>query len=682
MLWIALAAAALLWPSRVAGPLDGIPLDARADALIIGLLLPALIAMDIRVTRRTVVRGAIVALLACKALLATVTVSDGWCLRFTSPVPLFVGDVRVPHAWDVRADWRTDPPRCSAIMTRGYESAGEWPTWFFNLPPANWQHPAKETERPPYASIAIDVSGVLTAPTGGAFSVEVSDDINLGGTVDGVAVASDALKRGVPLSAGPHDVVLAGTMSGERWRLVPLWNGEPVFASALATVARPASADAWLHPVAMWIQASLVMLLVVSVGVHVARRAGDLRVIGIAMLEIVVAMLTKGVTVAMRALPIALSINAFIQTPRRLRNVFGAQLLIGMPFLALIAVIGAGQIGRTTWYTIGDDWWLFQRFAYRIYLQGYWLEGGETAFWFQPFYRWIAGALHVVFGDSSVGELFWDGACAWSGALFAFYVTKVVAGFRWGVVAAVATLLMFTAGPAWYLFGRGLAEITSAGLIYAAALLVLRGRRGRWPLLIAGLCLAIAFYARLNNLAFAVAIAAFSLPTRVQVGDWARWRDWMPRVSRRSFVAVAIALTIAIALFAMRGYYFTGSLNPLEGTQASARSIWQTSAEGLTPAQNLTRSVLMVISMSDPPRWEPRAIPLIMGIGCALLGLAGLRPFRLLPLNAVVLCVAGMAGAFVAQGSAYPGRFSVHLVPVTVALAISSIALWRRSAAA
>ena len=93
------------------------------------------------------------------------------------------------------------------------------------------------------------------------------------------------------------------------------------------------------------------------------------------------------------------------------------------------------------WYTSGDDWWMFQRYAYRIYLQGYWLEGGEPSFWFQPFYRWIAGALHMVFGDSSVGELFWDGACALAGALFAFHVARVVAGFRWGVAAAMLTLL-------------------------------------------------------------------------------------------------------------------------------------------------------------------------------------------------------------------------------------------------
>ena len=41
---------------------------------------------------------------------------------------------------------------------------------------------------------------------------------------------------------------------------------------------------------------------------------------------------------------------------------------------------------------------------------------GSRTFWFQPLYRWIAGLLHLVFGDSSVGERFWDGACLLAGA--------------------------------------------------------------------------------------------------------------------------------------------------------------------------------------------------------------------------------------------------------------------------
>jgi hypothetical protein len=35
---------------------------------------------------------------------------------------------------------------------------------------------------------------------------------------------------------------------------------------------------------------------------------------------------------------------------------------------------------------------------------------------------------------------------------------------------------------------------------------------------------------------------------------------------------------------------------------------------------------------------------------------------------AVALCLAGIAGAIVSRGSAYPGRFSIHVVPLGVSI--------------
>jgi len=670
---------AVLWPARLAGALDGAPLDTRADALVIGLALPALLAIHPRVTRGTAMRAMIVALLVWKSLLAATTTADGWCLRFTSPVPLFIDNVLVPHAWDVRADWRSEPPRCSAVMTRAYRSTLEFPVWFFNLPPATLQQPADETERPPYATLDITLSGYLQVPADGSFAVAVADDLRLSATIDGRAVDAAELAAGVALRAGMHDISLAGTLTGERWLLIPTWNGRVVWDSAIATMAAPAAVDGWLRPWARWVSTSLVGMMLAIGARDVLLRARNGTAIAAALTQIGIASATAGRTMLMRMVPVLLAVAVALKLPRRLQNMFGAQLLLGLPFLAMVAARGLEDIGRVTWYTIGDDWWLFQRFAYRIYLQGYWLEAGEPAFWFQPFYRWIAGALHLVFGDSSVGELFWDGACVMMGALFAFHVTRVTAGFRWGVMAAALTLALFTLGPGWYLFGRGLSEITSAGLTYAAALLVLRGRNAHLiSLSIAGVCVALAFYTRLNNLPFVVAVAAFSLPLRQPAGEWRSWRRWWPRCSPSALAAVTIAVVLAIVLFSLRSYYFTGNPNPLAGTQAGARSVWQTTDEGLTPAQNLVGSLLMVLSMSDPPRLEPRAIPIVTGIAVALLALAGVRRFRALPLNVVVLCVAGITGAFVARGSAYPGRFSIHLIPVTVALTVSAVALWLR----
>src|SRR5262249_25076576 len=94
---------------------------------------------------------------------------------------------------------------------------------------------------------------------------------------------------------------------------------------------------------------------------------------------------------------------AAVQVPARLQSRRGALLLIGLPWLCLFAARSIPHVGQFPIFTQADDWLTFQRFAYRIFMRGYWLQGGEPTFWYQPLYRWTTGLLHLVFGDSSVG---------------------------------------------------------------------------------------------------------------------------------------------------------------------------------------------------------------------------------------------------------------------------------------
>lgn len=682
--WAALLAVAVLWPSRLAGPLDGAPLDAPLEAVVIGLLLPALIACDRRVLQRRAIRILIVLLLVSKGLAAATLGQDGWCLRFTSPVPLFLDQEHVPHAWDVRADWRAATPQCSAVMTRGYPAITAFPVWFYNLPPNNLLQPAAPSERPPEVTVTLDLGGHLHSGAAGVFRIAAGPDVTLTAAIDEAVFSKDDLDRGVALAAGRHHVAVRGQLAGDRWSLEPQWNGAALWTSAAAATMTPASSvDLAVRPWGRWLSALWVAAIGAWSAAVIVQRLGG----AVTLLSSTAAAATAAAGIvaggaAIRLAPMLIGLAAFVTVPRRARNLRGASLLIGGPLLLLFAMRGAGEAGMVTWYTSGDDWWMFQRFAYRIFLEGYWLEAGEPTFWFQPLYRWIAGALHLVFGDSSVGELFWDAACALTGALFAFHVTRNVAGFRWGMAAASLTLLLLTAGPAWYLFGRGLSELTSAGFLYAAALFALRGRHGSWRFIaLAGGCAALAFYARLNNLPMAAAVALFALPLRYPIGGWARVTDWWPRLSWPVAAGIAAALSLAMVAFAWRTYYYTGEWSLLHGTQASARSVWQVTGDGESALQNVAGSVAMVLTMSDPARLEPRALPVVLGAAVAMAGVLGAPVARQLPLNVVLFCLAGLAGSFVARGSAYPGRFSVHLVPATVTLAVCVIALvvsrWR-----
>ena len=64
--WSLLAAIALLWPGRVLGTFDGAPLSGAAEAIVIGLMVPALWWFDRRFLATWPARAAVVALLVMK----------------------------------------------------------------------------------------------------------------------------------------------------------------------------------------------------------------------------------------------------------------------------------------------------------------------------------------------------------------------------------------------------------------------------------------------------------------------------------------------------------------------------------------------------------------------------------------------------------------------------------------
>jgi hypothetical protein len=83
---------------------------------------------------------------------------------------------------------------------------------------------------------------------------------------------------------------------------------------------------------------------------------------------------------------------------------------------------------------------------------------------------------------------------------------------------------------------------------------------------------------------------------------------------------------------------------------------------------------MMVLTVNDPPRFDVYALPILAGALVALLSLAGVPRLRDLPAAAVLFFFASIASAFVAAGWAYTGRFSVHVMPIACALAVSGVA--------
>lgn len=677
-LWALAAAVAVLWPAALSGPLDGAPLDTPAEVIVIGVLLPLIVLSSRQALASRAVRALIVALLVWKAVTATALTPDGWCVRFTSRAPIYLDGLTVPHSWDVRADWRSSVPECSAVMTRPYGVLEAFPAWFFNLPPAEPGHAATRDDRPPNLTTRLDVDGYLLAGAPGVLRVALGEDVRARVSLDDRDVTGQATADGVTVPAGSHRVSVAGDLVRSHWSLVPTWNGTDVWSAAIATRAPAGRLDRWLRPWGRWVAPLLVAAIALVAGWGALAPLGSAWPLGLAaaVAAAMAAAAASGRESVARASVAVLLVAAVPALPRRWRTGVGAWWLLAAPVMALFATIAAGQAGIFTWYSSGDDWWMFQRFAYRIYLQGHWIEAGEPTFWFQPLYRYVAGALHVIFGDSSAGELIWDGLCAGVGAVFAFHVTKAMAGARAAMAAAALTLAMLLLGPAWYLFGRGLSELTSMGFLYAAAICALRARRGGGPAaLAAGVLAALAFLTRLNNLPAALGVALFALPMRVRAASALRPRDWLHRASLPVVAAVFGAVALTMWLLTARTYHFTRVPSLLYGTQAGLLSNWQPGMSLVGNARNIAASLLMVLTMSDPPAFDLRALPVLMGAVAAVAAVAGLPVARRLPLSVAGFLLAALSSAVVARGSAYSGRFSVHLVPAASALAVGAACL-------
>ncbi len=93
----------------------------------------------------------------------------------------------------------------------------------------------------------------------------------------------------------------------------------------------------------------------------------------------------------------------------------------------------------------------------------------------------------------------------------------------------------------------------------------------------------------------------------------------------------------------------------------------------------LASSVMMVLTMNDPPQFDARALPILAGAIASVLAVAGVPRLRNLPLGPVLFCLAGISPSLFARGEAYPGRFSIHLIGVSSAVVMFSVALFCRA---
>ena len=677
-----IALTALWWPARIPGLLDGAPLDGGVEAVLLGLIVPVLCWFHNGFLRQRAALVMIAALALLKVADAQMT-QGGWCVRFDPPGPIVRDQTGRPHSWDVRADWRSPDPQCSAILATGWDSFKRFPVWFYNLPPITANPPTAD-DRPPYVTLKMTAIGFIDAREPGSLDLQVGRSMPATMVVDGrPADTNGEFAYRIDVGEGLHLVQIETTLHGNEWRFTPSWNQQAFGARGfpLATVDRPLARDrGLLRPAIGSLSTGLSLALVLVWAISAIRSYVDWRVWTWALAasswlafiapQSANAFVTSGLA---RWSVTALGLSLLVPLRTQLQNLRGAFLLIGIPFLVFIGVAAFDHVGKFSFYAGGDDQWTYQRHAYRIYLQQYWLEGGERTFWNQPGYRWVAGAWHMLFGDSSIGEFHWDGICFVLMALFAFEAVRRASSFRWGIAAAAMVLTLVIQGPPWVYWGGGLSEHAAAGFIYAAALCAMVASTWRVRLA-AGVLATFGFYVRLNNLPMALAIAALALPSDVRVRDLWRPRTWIARVDWRTVAWVVAAVATGVFLFTLRTWYFTGHFSFFEGTTMGVNSIYQPGMSAAELARRMADSAWMVLTMNDPPRFVWYAAPLVAAAAISVASLLYVPVARDIPLAIVLLFLAGMSGALVARGVAYSGRFSTIVIASAIAVTMCAVA--------
>jgi hypothetical protein len=668
-----LALAAIWWPGRLAGIFDGAPLATALDAVVLGLLFPVLLWLTPGVWRDRRAQVLVIALLAWKAFSLTL-VQDGFCVRVLPTRPGKDGRVTAVKNWDVRTDWRSANPVCSAIATQPFLEDREFPLWLlYNFPVAG--HDPPRGGEPRSAEGRLIMTGMVGVDAPGVLRVRTSPTVAARLTVDGLPAGPD----GISVAAGAHDVVIDATVRDFNWVLAPLWNDDNLFSAATVTVEPRSALDRVVRPWARWISPALVigLLILISMHVHAAVREGQM------FAWIAISAAAGALTAAFipqrrwHYATLLLLASCALRVPPGLKNIRGAVLLLAPAWLALniVHIYYDKGFGRMDLLMVGNDWWNFQLYAYQIYMEGRWLEGGEPVFWFQPFYRWIAGALHMVFGHSPIGENYWDAIAVVILALFSFETTRIIGGFRWGCAAGVLALTTFLSGPGYVFVGRGLAEISSAAFIYLAALTVIRAREqlNVRLLVIAGCFAVIGTWTRLNNLPMALAVAVFAWPLTEPASTLWKPGRWWSHAWTPPLIVVPVVVVVGMGLFALRTWYYTGIFSLLHGTQATSLAVWRPGMTAVEVARAMIDSVMMIATTVDPPRYHNGALPIMVGAALSVAALSGVRTFGRLPLPLVAFTLAAFSSALVARGSAYSGRFSIHVVAVTVAVVMSAI---------
>ena len=675
---------ALVWPGRVLHAFDGLPLDCVSKAVVLGVTFPMLWLLAPGFLNARWTRLAIVLLLAVKVGGSVLLTQQGLCARFSTTAPVHTRILTIPidepdgvlRSWDVRADWRAEAPKCTAVVDRSYETWAAFPVWFVNftdfidLPDRVGVRTEDSTRR-----FTLDISGAVTVADAGLFSIDLGRDMELDGRIDSTNVASAAgAALSVPLGPGVHDVQLRVSMTGDQWTFMPKWNGRSAFQTTTLTVKRPRAADRWLAPAVANSTIGIVALLLLAwTGSVIARvleraqashldRGRQRRAVGHehrrpgrARGGLAAARRRRGSGRRIRT-ELARSVNADRGSVAGLLCCSDAP--AGRPRVAVLGGRLAGVPGRGLPH-------LHERILAGRRQQALRLSASlsvdhrRSPSRLRRFER-RRGLLGC--GVSAGG---------WARGVHARRCRRRVSmGRRRGRGNARD----LHPRPDLVFRRPRTVRIAAAGFAFYVALSIVRADGRLAVAAVAGVLAVLMFYARLNQLIFAVCLAALWLPPDVPAA-WRRLSRATAALDPRPVTVYAATFAAGLILFAWRTWFYSGVFSLLYGTSLKNNDtgLRVSTVGSLIVWKRIAHSVSALVWMNEPPALDPRALLVVAGVVLSVLALLQVPRFARLPASVAIVTVGATMSSFVAHTHAYPGRMSIHLVPFAVAVAVVAV---------
>lgn len=671
-------------PSGVESPFDGLPWSRVSEVLVLAVVLPFLLLVGWEfLTRRYVVLGLMV-LCGIKLALAISTPASGWSLRiYENPQSLEKG------LWEESYEgiWK---PGISGLLDRPFNERRDFPLEWLN----RYNNQAQRVEARP----VVEVWGQVRLPQGKGIVLVV------GGSTRGIVWAKDAKghRYRLPLIADPQEAALLdfsslpqgpleirgeifyGGIEGREWSLIPLlMNSDKSISTPFGQgILWRDQAGQEIGNFRLTIYGGLAWAVVLGVIIFLlcwmGWILGELMATGIMDSGLAVIM---GLSLGLPSLLQVWKINPQEHLLSILTLLFLSIAWVAWkreksgdswgPHLTMVVLLTIGpmivrhywvtwmlEAGKMTFFSVGDDWSAYQKYAREIILQrDYWHSQNSPLLGAMPFYRYIIGLLHLIFGQSVFTLKMLD---VWS--IVAASTIIVSMGFYFGLSFLFALFgswvyLFHEIGDrfSWWI-GSGLQEHAAMMFLMVTCLIFIRAKRSA-HILWAGLVGSLGFWLRFDHLP--VLASAFFLTLEPLKGSFAEvWGDWLRgfRKNLRWLGLYFSVLFLAVLVIFFRNWIFSGQF-----VLVTSRSMqWYLSRSILW---NLQGVYTVLCAYTDAFSWSALTLWLgtIFGIVALLIRKGPLRGY---PLGLGLILLSTILPYFRLWDNAYPPRFSIHLLPL------------------